>query len=354
MRWRSFAFLVAAAVLTACQTTSGELGGLAEAPPVDCAVLVTGGAYLSVEAGAGTFAPAGADVPSEAFTIDSVVEILRQGGVFQRVELDGDPQRRRAVRDSLRAADGDAAVLKFLQQSRIDGFDYVLVVEELQDGPIDAQGTNGRWPLTFATWILLGVGALIPDHTFESRATLRVTLRELTVGRTVHDPLLAGGPIELALVERSDVVGLLESAIVPPFWVGSDPQRVAAAVREVTQRRLLSALARDLKSESVRQKLRERVAARLLLFTGTDGERRITVDSAESVSVVRLRGEPPLPPGVSEAFERELLASRLQDGERFRYEARVPASALGGRLQVLVGTMRGGVATATFAPGSSR
>lgn len=346
-----------ALLLAACQTTSGELGGLAELPPVDCAVLVTGGAYLAAESEAGTFASTSARAdasPFEVIAIDAVVDVLRQGEVFQRVELDTDPKRRRTVRDSLRAGDADPAVLKFLQQSRIDGFDFVLVVEELQDGPIDVQGTNGRWPLTFATWILLGVGALIPDHTFESRATLRVTLRELTTGRTIHDPLLTGGPIELALVERSDLLGLLESAIVPPFWVGNDPQRVADAVREVTQRRLLSALARDLKSESVRQKLRERAAARVLLVSGDDGQSRITVDSNESLSVARLRGDPALPAGVSEAFERALLASRVQDGERFRYEAKVPTQAIGGRLQVLVGTIRGGVATATFAPGSSR
>ena len=52
-------------------------------------------------------------------------------------------------------------------------------------------------------------------------------------------------------------------------------------------------------------------------------------------------------PGFVTAFA--LLASRLRDGERWRYEAALPAGARG-LVQVLVGTLRGGVASATFAP----
>lgn len=352
--------LTFAALLAGCQTPSGELSGLAELPPVDCAVLVTGGAFLLPDGSSrGTFASRttssgeASAAAMEPIPIDAVVDVLRRSAVFHRVALDVDPEHRRVVRERLRAGVADPQVLPFLQQARNDGFDLLLVVEDLQDGPIDVQGTNGRWPVTFATWILLGFGALIPDQTFESRATLRVTLRELQTGRILHDPLLVGGPIELALIERSDVLGLLQSIVVPPFWVGDDPQKVDTAVRDITQRRLLLSLARDLKSESVRQRLRERGAARVLLVLDAD-VRKIAVDSTESLSVARLRGDPGLPDGVSEAFERELLASRSWDGERFRYEARLPADVGDRQVQVLVGTIRGSVASATFRPEAGR
>ncbi|MBX3464917.1 MAG: hypothetical protein KF830_17245 [Planctomycetes bacterium] len=349
------AALLLVLAFAACQSAAGDAGRLADLPPLDCAVLVTGGAFLAAAGGeAGTFArgiEARQQASPETIAIEQFVDGLRQSRVFHRVALDDDAERRRAVRDLLRDGAAGAAAQAFLQRARDDGFDVLLVVEELQDGPIDAQGTNGRWPITFVTWILVGLGMVIPDQTFESRATLRVTLRDLQTGRVLHDPLLVAGPVELALTERTDVLGLLLSIVVPPFWIHDDADRVGAAVRATTERRLLLSLARDLKSESVRQRLRERSAARIVLLD--DGEPlRIAVDSAESLGVVRLRAERHLPPEQVAAFERELLASRRWDGERFRHEATLPRELRGGLLQVLVGTIRGGVASATFAPGT--
>jgi hypothetical protein len=351
-------FLALLVVLPSCQSAAGELSGLAELEQLDCAVLVTGGAFLVRDASAdGTFSSRESDAPdaqegAEPIAIDEIVDVLQRGSVFQFTALDPDPASRRAVRDHLRNGDASPEVQRFLQRARDDGFDLLLVVEELQDGPIDFQGTNGRWPITFVTWILLGFGALIPDQTFESRATLRVTLRELQTGRVLRDPLLAGGPIELALFERTDFVGLLPSIIVPPFWVSDDVSTVGSAVREITQRRLLLSLARDLKSESVRQRLRERSAARLSLVA-SGGARTVVVDSAETLSVARLRSDPEAPVTGSQEFERDLLASRRWDGERFRYEAKLPAGLTGPTVQVLVGTIRGGVGAATVRGGGA-
>lgn len=349
-----------ALLLAACQTPAGELSGIAEQPPIDSAVFVTGGAFLLPDpASRGTFAPLQAPAvaraaetahePGEPISIEAVAEVLRQGAVFQRVAVDADPVRRRRILERLRTGAADAEALRFFERVRDDGFDLLLVVEELQDGPIEVQGTNELWPLTFATWILLGVGALVPDQTFESRATLRVTVRELQNGRVLHDPLLVGGPIDLALVERTDLLGLLQSVVVPPFWVGDDRRAVAQSVRTVMERRLLLSLARDLKSASVRQRLIERAVVRLQLVGGDPGN-RIAADSAETLSVAHLRAEPPLPAGYSAAFERELLASRTWDGERFRYAAGLPPMPPGSQVQVLVGTIRGGVTSATFRP----
>jgi hypothetical protein len=346
--------------LGACASPSGELRGLAELPPLDCAALVTGGAFLTTAAsGDGTFAAAAADgagaaaadgAPQEPIPIAAVLEVLQGGGVFQRVAVDPDPEHRRRVRRQLQAGGGSPELLRFLQQARDDGFDVLLVVEQLEDGPIDFQGTNSRWPVTFAAWILLGFGALIPDHTFESRATLRFSVRELPTGRVLHDQLLTAGPIELALLERASVLGILSSILVPPFWVADDREVAGSAVRDVTVRRLLVSLARELKSESVRQRLREQSVASVMLVETARGP-LVTVDSLESLAVVRLRRDGPLEPAAAAAFEQALLGSMTRTGDRHRYEALLPPLSGPAHVQVLVGTIRGGVASATFAPG---
>jgi hypothetical protein len=340
------------ALLAACASPREEVRGLADAPPLDGAVLVTGGAFWVPSAyGGGTFAGVDAG-QGEAIAIDAVLDVLRRGRVFQRVELDPDPARRRRLRDQLLSGRPDDQMLTFLQQARADGFDLLLVVEELQDGPIENQGTNARWPVTFATWILLGVGALIPDRTFESRATLRVTLRELQSGRALYDPLLVAGPVELALTERTDFWGLLSSVLIPPFWVGDDAAAVSAAVRDTTERRLLLSMARELKSESARRRCRERSAASLVLVEA-DGIARIAVDALEELSVVRLQGAG-IDPAAAAAFAERLLGAVRRDGPRYRYEAILPRLPAASLVQLQVGTLNGSVASATFAPKAGR
>lgn len=350
---RSAAGALLAVVTAGCVATGDDLGGLAEQPPLDCAVLVTGGAYLQpAAAGDGTFGGLAA-VGGEAIPITAIADVLERGTVFQRVAIDHDAGRRRDLRDRLLGRGTDDGTAAMLQQARADGFDLLLMVEELQDGPIESRGTNGRWPVTFATWILLGVGALIPDRSFESRAALRVTLRDLQAGRVLHDALLVAGPVDLALSERTDNWGLLQSILVPPFWVADDLAAVTNAVRATTERRLLLSLARDLKSESVRQRLRERAAATVTLLPAPAGD-VVVVDAGESLTVVRLRGDPAVHAAVAARFEQQLLASVAVAGGRYRYEAPLPDTLRAGRVQVLVGTLRGEVASATFAPGARR
>lgn len=332
----------------ACATPGTDLAGLADQPPLDCAVLLTGGAFL-IGGGAGaTFASDGA----EALPIDAVRDVLLRGRVFQRLDVDPDPANRQRMSRLAASRHGDGDLAVFLADARAAGFDYLLVVEQLQDGAIERLGTNSTWPVTLATWILLGVGALIPDCTFESRATLRVSLRELQTGRAVHDPLLIAGPVDLSLVERTDLLGLLMSIVVPPFWVGDDPEAVRAAVQATTVRRLLASLARDLKSEIVRQRLRDNLPARLSLSPSPAGW-RVVVQSNEALSVARLRAEH-LAPAAAGQFAAELLASVQVGSGGWRYEALLPAEAAGRAVQVLVGTLRGDVASATFVPGGAR
>jgi hypothetical protein len=343
------ACLAAALVLAGCVSPADELAGLAAQHPLDGAVLVTGGAFLVAPDPGGTFAAA----TGEAFPIDAVVDVLERARVFHRIAVDPEPANRERTAAMLRGNVKDERLVAFLEGARAAGFDHVLVVEELQDGPIEVLGTNGRWPVTFATWILLGVGALIPDRTFESRATLRVTLRELQMGGLLHDSLLAAGPIDLALTERTDFLGLLTSVLVPPFLVGDDPATVGGSVRATTQRRLLLQLVRDLKSEAVRQRLRERQPAAITLVAERDGY-RVTIESAEALTRVRLRTETPLDPVFAAGFERDLLANVEVIGDRRRHSALLPAGFGGRQVQVAVGTLRGGVASATFVPEALR
>jgi hypothetical protein len=357
---RSLTYLLSAALLVACAGTD-DLSGVALKPPLDRAVLVSGGAFFSPLAGsAGTFRSsddAGArrdqGVSQEAIPFAQIVDVLERGRVFQRMVADSDPVRRSRLRAQLAEREPGLGLAAFLQRSREAGFDLLLLVEELRDGPIETQGTNNRWPVTFATWILLGVGALIPDRTFESRATLKVSLRDLQTGALLLSVPIGPGPVELALTERTDFLGLVSSIIVPPFWVGDDQDAVIDSVRTTTERRLLVRLVRELKSEVFRRSLDDTGPASIQLLDGPAGP-RVVVDSRESLSVVRIDGPGYRDPATIEEFGRDLIASREIQGARFRYSAPLPEAAIRGAFQIKVGTLRGGVASATFTLESAR
>lgn len=343
-----------------CASPAGELLSLAELPPLDYAVLITGGAFVDdppLPASGPlqhTFAP-GPD--GEAFPLARVVEALRQGAVFRRIGVDTDTAHRRAVLQGLPGefgtADGDTK--RFLQQARDDGYDLMLTVEWLKDGPVEVQGINGRWPLTLTTWFLLGVGMLIPDHTFESRATLRVTLRDLQTGRFVHEQNSVAGPVDLSLLERSNFLGFLTQIVVPPFWVQDDAGNVVEAVRGVTERRLQLSVARDLKSEPVRQRLRQKSYAAFDLQRRRGGGLQLRIEARESLAVLRLRqGDQAITGPAFEALQAALLASVQQQGDRLVYTAELQLPLAEEPLQVMVATIVGNVASATLDVQGSR
>jgi len=344
-----------AVLLAACQAPGGDARSLASLPPLDGAVMVTGGAFLG-DSGAGsangglmTFAP-GAD--PEAIPLHELVAVLEEGAVFRRVAVDPDAQHRWQVLSQLRpeGAGDDPALRDWLQQIRDQGCDWLLVVEQLQNGAIEGQGINGRWPLTLSFWLLVGLGALIPDHTFESRATLRVTLRDLQTGRVIHDPPLNAGPVDLSLVERGSFLGFAISLIVPPFWISNDDDSVRGSVREFTERRLLVSLARDLKSPAVRQRLQERSVASIG-FVRREGRPWLLVDARESLSLLQVRQEgQTLSGSQADALQAALLGSMLrEESGHFRYEAPLDLPLHRGQFQVLLATIAGNVVSATFA-----
>lgn len=340
--------ILAFALLVGCQSQASELRGLAERPPLDYAALVSGGAYLArtTASMSGTFARDGEfPADTEPLPIGEVLGALREAAVFRRVEPDDDAHRG-VLRQQLASRGVAPALLDFLQATRDRGFDLLVVVESLQDDAIDAQGVNARWPVTLLTWALLGIGVFIPDHTFESGVTLRVTIRDLQTGAVVADTISSAGPIDLSLVERGSALGIVSSILVPPFWVPDDEESVNAVVREFTQRRLLLALARELKSEPMRQRLRNGAIAALSM----QGDGVVTVDSKEALTAVRVRGGG-LDDAQSLAFERQLLGSLRAEGDRFVYEARLPGGEPRDDVQVLVATIAGSVASSTFGRG---
>jgi len=352
--------LMAGVLLVACAATD-DLSSIAAKPPLDRSVLISGGAFFApVTDSEGTFYSSAVAEPTappttdtEAIPFAEIVDVLERARVFQRLVPDSDSVRRVSLRAQLARPDASEDLAAFLQKSRDEGFDLLVLVEELRDGPIESLGTNNRWPVTFATWILLGIGALIPDRTFESRATLKVSMRDLQTGALLLSLPIGPGPVELALTERTDIWGILLSIIVPPFWVGDDRESLVDSVRTTTERRLLLRLARELKSEVFRRSLDDAGAASIQLVAAPGGP-RVVVDSRESLSGVRLEGPGYLDQAVTDQFGRDLIASRDIQGIRFRYSAALPKATKRGPFQVKIGTLRGGVASATFTLESAR
>lgn len=347
-------------LVAACAGTD-DLRGIALKPPLDRAVLISGGAFFRSPVDLeGTFvagkggAPAQQPVAAaEAIPFAQIVDVLTRARVFQRIGVDSDPGHRLGLRGQLAQREAKPELAGFLQQARADGYDLLVLIEELHDGPIETLGTNNRWPVTFTTWVLLGVGALIPDRTFESRATLRVSLRELQTGREMLSLSIGPGPVELALTERTDWLGLLLSVIVPPFWVGDEHDAVVASVRATTERRLLLRLARELKSEVSRRNVSEREAASIQLVNSPEGL-RVVINSIESVSGARIDGPGYGDEDVVLQFSRDLVGSRRIENNRFLYNALLPPATQPGTFQIKVATLRGGMSSSTFSPDSAR
>ncbi|MDA0373290.1 MAG: hypothetical protein O2865_05865, partial [Planctomycetota bacterium] len=249
---------------------ANDVVGIADQAPLPYSVFVTGGSFLEVESLA-----AERPVP-RTFPADGGVELIRlaeigdamtAGRVFVRTVVDtdraADARSRVAGQRADLPLDKDADFSALLEEARAAGHDFLVVVQRLADGPIEDYGVNDRWPLTASLWVLVGLGIFIPDHTFESRATLQAGVYEVQTGRLVHRAVGAAGPVDLSLVDRGSAIGFLQSIIIPPFWVATDDDRLVERVGRSTVQRLVSGLARQLKSPACRQDLAEGARARI-------------------------------------------------------------------------------------------
>jgi hypothetical protein len=108
-------------------------------------------------------------------------------------------------------------------------------------------------------------------------------------------------------------------------------------------------LARDLKSESLRQRLRARSPAAVQLRR-RDDRLEILVDARDGLAAVSLRASG-LADDAQGRFTERLLATQHKVGDRFHYAAELPPLPEGTLFQVVVATVAGGVASATFRSG---
>ncbi|MEZ5965352.1 MAG: hypothetical protein R3F56_16080 [Planctomycetota bacterium] len=342
-------------LVSACRSPEGaDLSFLADRPALPCSVLLTGGAFLrdgGVEAGDGSKGRTFSTASDEAFALAAVGDLLVRARVFVRTETDArSSAERQALAGASAAQVGDVPAFDgVLRQARADGHDYLLVLERLDDGPVQALGVNGQWPITLSTWLLVGLGALIPDHGYESRASLRASLRDVHDGHAVQELVIGASTVDLSLLERSGVWGWIQSILVPPFWVGDDDERVVQSVRVVVEQRLMIGLAQRLKSVDVADRLTRRQPAAIEVQRGRDGSLGLDVTARESVSFLRLRVDDEVVAGDAfDGFHRAFLGSRLPAGDALRYHASLPRLPAGDRLQVLVQTITGRVGSVSF------
>ncbi|MFO1051738.1 MAG: hypothetical protein U1F36_05955 [Planctomycetota bacterium] len=355
---RSVAASLVFLVLAACASNqAGEGANLAEQPPLPYSVLVAGGGVVeaTVETGvtggpyARTFAALDDTV---AVTADDLTRALRETRVFTRVAPDpsGDARIGFAMRDLREGLPLDRPeIVALLSRARAEGHDYVLLLQRLVDGPIEEWGINDRWPLTLATWLLVGLGVVVQDHTFESRASLEAALFDVEDGRLIHRSIGGGAVVELALIGRGGFWSIAQSIVVPPFWVASQEDDVVASVRETTMPRLVTSLARDLKGVACRRDIAEHAPAEI--DVQQIGDRiHVRVHGREAVGSVAVRTDG----AVLDQSELDAFARALLDGQRdggasaaVLAEADFRAPSAGRLLQVLVRTVTGSVVSTT-------
>jgi len=351
---------LSALCLIGCRaTTLGELDRLAESPPATYSVLVSGGAFLEVdtrESASEGLTRTWPDLAAgaEAFPLVAVLDALQAGRAFVTVELDQSPAAQRLALARLAGSVPARAedVQSILAGARARGHDLVLVVERLRDGGIDRRGINDQWPITAVTWLALGLGVLIPDHTYESRASVRLALREVQTGELLYQLPVNGGPVDLSLWERGSFLGIVTSILVPPFLVGDDDATVVQTVKSLSTRRLLVALVRQLKSFELRERLVERLPATISVTRRREGI-AVQVEARESLSLVRVRIDgTPLEAGTIAGFEARLLGSETTSDGRWRYGADLALGIDSAKIQVIVQTVAGRVASVTVPMGS--
>lgn len=332
-----------------------DISALAEQDPLPYSVLVTGGAFVESEAVPGTNGDvlartfgAAAD-EGEGIALDTLTKILKAARVFvvqTTHAADANLRRKLAAHEGEEAMQG-ADLQAVLEQARRDGHDFLLVVAKIQDGDVRPRGINDRWPFTLGAW-LLALGPFIPDRTYESTARLHASLRDVRSGRLVFGPTVSEpGPVDLNMFERCGFTGFMQSILVPPFWTSVDSEKIVNEVRDVSVQRLRIALARKMKSADARNRLGNFGPARITV-TGSRHATRIAIDSSEAVSFLRMRVDLKALAGPAvQSFEEHLLASERRQEGRFHYSAELAEPLQGHRLQVLVQTVTGSIASKT-------
>jgi hypothetical protein len=324
--------------LMGCAFTDVEgLQSLRAKPALPYSVLITGGGFVQRSVTTESEGLMSSTCPSEdrlfeAFALEQLRETLDSGNVFVTQATDtGSVGERLVVSGGPSIADADLQAA--LTRARAGGHDFLLVVERIRDGAVEMREINERWPFTVAAW-LFAMGSLISDHTYESGARLRVSLRDAYSGHRVsaQQIVVEPGPIDLNMFDRCGFVGFVQSLVWPPFFTSTDPATIVTSVRSKSTLRILTSLGRRLKSAEVRDQL-HRSSGILLSVRATRAGWEVTVTSPEPISAValRFRGSDLQTPDTVK-FEQALLASSKQQNGgwlcRGVYQGRHPDGVL--------------------------
>jgi hypothetical protein len=236
----------------------------------------------------------GETVRAEIGALQSIVEVA----LDRFAELEAAAARNAVVFDQAVASakDGAGTLSATLQNERIAFEDLTTELRQQSDVLGDNVGRQIR--LMREASRLVRQEYVAADETFQSHLTNFAASAALMAERTEAMDSAAtatqlasqrlDGTIVTALEALTQATTLTDTARQSAENATQAANATASAVRETTQRRLLLTLARDLKSASVRQRLRERAPAAVVLVEA-DGTAKVTVDSLESLSLCRLR-----------------------------------------------------------------
>lgn len=344
-----------------------DIDYLAQFPPIPYTIALGGGAFLPADqrvtpkpkkAEAGTESGKDGDETqdervlspktfaegvAEPITFESIRKTLIQGRVASALHVlsaQTIEDREALARESKLGADLGVA----RKEAEEEGADLILVVEGLVEAPILVQGVTNTWPVAGAVWLLVGLGGLIPDTRFESRARLNASLRDVYTGRRVLTLAVTSDPMDLSLFQRAGFWKIVSHIIIPPPLVGSDQEVVAPVVREEVVRQLLLKLVARLKSEETREQLVRSLDFRLELVEQRGRKVQLTVQSPQEVKFLEIwiNGKQVDDPSVQD-FRTRFYGSRqpVPRLDLHRYQAELRDLPKGAVVRVLVLTLSG-------------
>lgn len=207
---------------------------LADTPPapyrVAIAPLVLGEEFSRAQAG-----PEGRVQPRVVFSAQDFRTRLIDGLARHRTLSEAFPV---GALDLLEAQDGRADLLLRLQWA---------------DSRITSEGPAGgaAW-MSALLWATTWAGSLwIRDSEYATGCTLRGSLVNPYLGRTVQRFTITTGPVRLSFWERNPFLslGLLQSLVLPPFWTSDDRTRTDQRLSEEIVAQLAAELARFFKDD---------------------------------------------------------------------------------------------------------
>ncbi len=281
-----------------CLSIGLDESRLAQLPPLPFRIAVSGGAFLDpVERQEQGHVPkhtAGVERiwsrtytvgQQEAIPFERIIGLLRRGRAATSVLVLANHPPSARERVALSGATPQSAARALAEAA---GADLLVVVDGLDEGAVELQGRTGQWPISTVAWLTVGLGLFIPDHRFESRVRLKASVLDVHTGQAlVSGMVFVPGTMDLALVNRTDFLGVLTSIVWPPTLVGNDPEAIVENVRAETDRRLLLRFLARLKDPETLNAIQQQLPMQLALSELPDhGLRTVVVGRQDLQEVV--------------------------------------------------------------------